>query len=172
MRAPAIRRPEELLTFTTPATAPATATARRKGTAIRAWVVIPESGGSKLEELGKHIIMRRTGLPARDLRILDPALSYPSSILGRERAIVVNLEHVRAVITAAEVLIPKSRQPDLEAFIVDIESRISAPQQVLIHFSPSTIRFLHFLKFLKKSIFFSKFRNASHKSLFIRISHF
>ncbi|KAI3984084.1 hypothetical protein MKX01_035211 [Papaver californicum] len=42
--------------------------------------------------------MRRTGLPARDLRILDPVLSYPSTILGREKAIVVNLEHIKAII--------------------------------------------------------------------------
>ncbi|GAY58559.1 hypothetical protein CUMW_187900 [Citrus unshiu] len=33
--------------------------------------------------------MRRTGLPARDLRVLDPLLSYPSSILGRELAVEV-----------------------------------------------------------------------------------
>nr|CAD1838688.1 unnamed protein product [Ananas comosus var. bracteatus] len=55
--------------------------------------------------------MSRTGLPARDLRVLDPLLSYPSTILGRERAIVINLEHIKAIITAAEVLIPNSRDP-------------------------------------------------------------
>ncbi|CAA6667665.1 unnamed protein product [Spirodela intermedia] len=111
------------------ATAPGSAgtTARRKGTAIRAWTVVSDSGGSRLEELGKHTIMRRTGLPARDLRVLDPALSYPSTILGRERAIVVNLEHVKAIITATEVLIPKSNQPLLGAFIQDLQSRVSAP---------------------------------------------
>ncbi|CAN6228119.1 unnamed protein product, partial [Urochloa humidicola] len=40
-----------------------------------------------------------------------PALSYPSSISGRDRAVVVNLDGVRAVITAAEVLIPAPRDP-------------------------------------------------------------
>ncbi|GKE31671.1 magnesium transporter MRS2-2-like protein, partial [Tanacetum coccineum] len=39
---------------------------------------------------------------ARDLRILDPLLSYPSAILGRERAIVLNLEHIKAIVTAEE----------------------------------------------------------------------
>ncbi|RWR82480.1 magnesium transporter MRS2-3 [Cinnamomum micranthum f. kanehirae] len=36
-------------------------------------------------EAGKHSIMRPHCLPARDLRILDPLLSYPSTVLGRER---------------------------------------------------------------------------------------
>ncbi|MBA0782647.1 hypothetical protein Gotri_000497, partial [Gossypium trilobum] len=55
--------------------------------------------------------MRRTGLPGRDLRILDPLLSYPSTVLGRERAIVINLEHIKAIITAQEVLLLNSKDP-------------------------------------------------------------
>jgi hypothetical protein len=50
--------------------------------------------------------MRRCGIPARDLRILDPLLAYPSTILGREKAIVVNLEAIKAIITADEVRHP------------------------------------------------------------------
>ncbi|KAJ4833513.1 hypothetical protein Tsubulata_030045, partial [Turnera subulata] len=65
-------------------------TTRRKGIGVRTWLVVSETGQSRLEEVGRHFIMKRTGLPARDLRALDPLLSYPSSILGRERAIVVN----------------------------------------------------------------------------------
>jgi hypothetical protein len=36
--------------------------------------------------------MHRVGIHACDLRILDPLLSYPSTILGCERAVVLNLE--------------------------------------------------------------------------------
>uniref|UniRef100_M8AXT2 glucan endo-1,3-beta-D-glucosidase n=1 Tax=Aegilops tauschii TaxID=37682 RepID=M8AXT2_AEGTA len=68
--------------------------------------------------------MARTGLPARDLRVLDPLLSYPSTILGRERAIVVNLERVKAVITAAEVLLPNSKDPDFARFVRDLQARV------------------------------------------------
>nr|CAD1838742.1 unnamed protein product [Ananas comosus var. bracteatus] len=93
------------------AAAPPGAAARRKGGGSREWLVVSDSGRSRLEEVGKHSIMSRTGLPARDLRVLDPLLSYPSTILGRERAIVINLEHIKAIITAAEVLIPNSRDP-------------------------------------------------------------
>ncbi|KAF7840720.1 magnesium transporter MRS2-3 [Senna tora] len=68
--------------------------------------------------------MRRTGLPARDLRILDPLLSYPSTVLGRERAIVINLEHIKAIITAHEVLLLNSRDPSVTPFVEELQRRI------------------------------------------------
>ncbi|OAY83884.1 Magnesium transporter MRS2-F [Ananas comosus] len=108
------------------AAAPPGAAARRKGGGSREWLVVSDSGRSRLEEVGKHSIMSRTGLPARDLRVLDPLLSYPSTILGRERAIVINLEHIKAIITAAEVLIPNSRDPLVAPLIRDLQSRVSA----------------------------------------------
>lgn len=43
-------------------------------------------------DVDKYVIMRRVQIHARDLRILDPMLSYPSTILGREKVIVLNLE--------------------------------------------------------------------------------
>ena len=70
---------------------------RKKATGVRAWMVVDSRGQAEVIEAGKHAIMRRTGLPARDLRILDPLLSYPSTVLGRERAIVINLEHIKAI---------------------------------------------------------------------------
>jgi magnesium transporter len=90
-------------------------------------------------EAGKHEIMRRTGVPARDLRILDPILSYPSTMLGRERAIVINLEHIKAIITAHEVLLllppPNPKSPSspasssaLEPFIEDLRRRLLRQQ--------------------------------------------
>ena len=50
------------------------------------------SGEKTVLDLDKYAIMHRVQIHARDLRILDPLLSYPSTILGRERAIVLNLE--------------------------------------------------------------------------------
>jgi hypothetical protein len=75
-------------------------------------------------EAGKHAIMRRACLPARDLRILDPVLSYPSTILGREHAIVVNLEHIKAIITAQEVLLLNSKDPAVAPFVLDLQHRL------------------------------------------------
>ncbi|KAH9754799.1 Magnesium transporter MRS2-3 [Citrus sinensis] len=68
--------------------------------------------------------MRRTGLPARDLRILDPMLSYPSTILGRESAIVINLEQIKDIITAQEVLLLNSRDPSVAPFVEELKRRI------------------------------------------------
>ena len=46
-------------------------------------------------------------LQLRDLRLLDPQLatSYPSAILARERALVVNLEYIKCIITQDCVLL-------------------------------------------------------------------
>ncbi|XP_038975942.1 magnesium transporter MRS2-3-like [Phoenix dactylifera] len=106
---------------------------RRKGTPNRPWLVVSDSGKERFEEVGKHSIMRRTGIPARDLRLLGPLLSYPSTILGRERAIVLNLEHVKAIITATEVFIPNSNDPTVAPFVHDLHSRLSSPSGAAPH---------------------------------------
>ncbi|KAJ7946179.1 Magnesium transporter [Quillaja saponaria] len=97
---------------------------RKKGTGIRPWLLIDATGHAQVIEAGKHAIMRRTGLPARDLRILDPLLSYPSTVLGRERAIVINLEHIKAIITAQEVLLLNSRDPAVIPFVEELQRRL------------------------------------------------
>ncbi|XP_058087654.1 magnesium transporter MRS2-F-like isoform X2 [Magnolia sinica] len=97
---------------------------RWKSAVTKAWFVVSDSGESRIEEVGKYSIMRRTGLPARDLRILDPMLSYPSTVLGRERAIVVNLEDIKAIITATEVLVLSSKSPMVSALVEDLQYRV------------------------------------------------
>ncbi|CAH2053288.1 unnamed protein product [Thlaspi arvense] len=97
---------------------------RKKAVGVRPWLELCSSGQTKMMEAGKHSIMRQTGLPARDLRILDPLLSYPSTVLGRERAIVINLEHIKAIITAQEVLLLNSKDPSVSPFIDELQRRI------------------------------------------------
>ncbi|GAV71588.1 hypothetical protein CFOL_v3_15078, partial [Cephalotus follicularis] len=100
---------------------------------VRTWLVVSESDAStRLEEVDKHSIMRRTGLPGRDLRVLDPMLSYPSSILGRERAIVINLEHIKAIVTAKEVLMVNSSSPLVIQFLQDLQHRITSRAMDLV----------------------------------------
>ncbi|KAD6454831.1 hypothetical protein E3N88_09537 [Mikania micrantha] len=71
---------------------------KKKGTAsARSWILIDADVNETIMDIDKYAIMHRVQIHARDLRILDPLLSYPSTILGRERAIVLNLELVNYI---------------------------------------------------------------------------
>ncbi|KAK3043486.1 hypothetical protein RJ639_002065 [Escallonia herrerae] len=84
----------------------------------RSWILMDSTGNDTVLDIDKYAIMHRVQIHARDLRILDPLLSYPSAILGREKAIVLNLEHIKAIITADEVLL---RDPSDENVIPVVE---------------------------------------------------
>ena len=60
-----------------------------------------------LLQADKHAITQKLGVQLRDLRLLDPQLhfSYPSALLCRDKALVVNLEHIKCIITKDEVFI-------------------------------------------------------------------
>lgn len=65
----------------------------KKKTAVSSsWILLDREAQSTTLDVDKHVIMRRVQIHARDLRILDPMLNYPSTILGREKVIVLNLE--------------------------------------------------------------------------------
>ncbi|KAI4328550.1 hypothetical protein L6164_020894 [Bauhinia variegata] len=81
---------------------------KKRGHGSRSWIKIDQDGNSNTLTLDKATIMRRCSLPSRDLRLLDPMFIYPSTILGREKAIVVNLEQIRCIITADEVILMNS----------------------------------------------------------------
>ncbi|RWW49411.1 hypothetical protein BHE74_00044439, partial [Ensete ventricosum] len=98
--------------------------ARKKWAGPRAWLAVDAAGVARVVEAGKHDIMRWTGLPGRDLRILDPQLACPSTVLGRERATVVNLEHIKAIITAHEVLLLNYHDPSAAPFVHELQHRL------------------------------------------------
>jgi len=113
-----------------PEQALATSTGRRKKvTGIRAWMLVDQMGQAQVLEAGKHFIMRKTGLPGRDLRILDPLLSYPSTILGRERAIVINLENIKAIITGKDVMLMNSNDPSVTPFVKKLQKLLERHHQ-------------------------------------------
>ncbi|TYH29637.1 hypothetical protein ES288_A01G028000v1 [Gossypium darwinii] len=93
------------MTHVVPADPQVLVTVKKKAQPSRSWAVLDSNGETTLLDVDKYAIMHRVNIHARDLRILDPLLSYPSTILGRDGAIVLNLEHIKAIITAEEVLL-------------------------------------------------------------------
>ncbi|ERN07050.1 hypothetical protein AMTR_s00019p00039340 [Amborella trichopoda] len=77
---------------------------KKRSQGPRSWIKVDSSGNSEVLEVDKFTMMRHCDLLACGLRLLDPLFVYPSTILGREKAIVVNLEQIRCIITADEVL--------------------------------------------------------------------
>ncbi|XAR67821.1 hypothetical protein NMG60_11002740 [Bertholletia excelsa] len=97
---------------------------KKRGQGLRAWIRVDTSGNSQVLEVDKFTIMRRCDLPARDLRLLDPLFVYPSTILGREKAIVVNLEQIRCIITADEVLLLNSLDSYVLQYVTELQRRL------------------------------------------------
>ncbi|CAA7409406.1 unnamed protein product [Spirodela intermedia] len=101
---------------------------KKRGQGLRSWIrVDAATGSSQIMEVDKFTMMRRCDLPARDLRLLDPLFVYPSTILGREKAIVVNLEQIRCIITADEVLLLNSLDSYVLQYVVELQRRLSVP---------------------------------------------
>ncbi|KAJ4878593.1 Magnesium transporter MRS2-2 [Raphanus sativus] len=102
----------------------AVATKTKAHQSSRSWVSIVGTGESEALDVDKYAIMHRVQIHARDLRILDPNLSYPSTILGRERAIVLNLEHIKAIITSEEVLLRDPTDEHVIPVVKELERRL------------------------------------------------
>lgn len=98
---------------------------KKRGQGLRSWIRVDALGNSQVIEVDKFTIMRQCDLPARDLRLLDPLFVYPSTILGREKAIVVNLEQIRCIITADEVLLLNSLDSYVLQYVVELQKRLA-----------------------------------------------
>ncbi|KAI4330024.1 hypothetical protein MLD38_028338 [Melastoma candidum] len=98
---------------------------KKRGQSLRSWIRVDSLGNSEVLEVDKFTMMRRCDLPARDLRLLDPLFVYPSTILGREKAIVVNLEQIRCIITADEVLLLNSLDSYVLQYVMELQRRLA-----------------------------------------------
>lgn len=88
------------------------------------WIKFDANGHSSLLDVDKYEIMRHVPIHARDLRILDPLLSYPSTILARGEVIVLNLEHIKAIITANEVFLQDPTSEDVIPVVRELERKL------------------------------------------------
>ncbi|KAK3031684.1 hypothetical protein RJ639_035052 [Escallonia herrerae] len=103
---------------------PVESSLKKKMGVSRSWILLDQSGQGTILDLDKYAIMRRVPINARYLRILDPLLSYPSTILGRERAIVLNLEHIKAIITTEEVLLRDPLDDNVVPIVEELQRRL------------------------------------------------
>ncbi|KAM3277986.1 hypothetical protein ACQJBY_045706 [Aegilops geniculata] len=106
--------------------------AAKKRAASRSWILFDAAGEERELDADKYAIMHRVDINARDLRILDPLLSYPSTILGRERAIVLNLEHIKAIVTSEEVLLRDPSDENVIPVVEELRRRL-APSNAAQH---------------------------------------
>ncbi|WJX84330.1 Magnesium transporter MRS2-I [Trifolium repens] len=97
---------------------------KKKTTISRSWILLNRDGRETVFDVDKYAIMRLVEIHARDLRIMDPLLSYPSTILGREKVIVLNLEHIKAIITAEEVLVRDPMDDDVVPVVEELRRRL------------------------------------------------
>lgn len=112
-----------------PADPQAMAVVKKKTQSSRSWILFDATGQGSLLDVDKYAIMHRVQIHARDLRILDPLLSYPSTILGREKAIVLNLEHIKAIITAEEVLLRDPADENVVPVVEELQRRLGGMRQ-------------------------------------------
>ncbi|XP_062077347.1 magnesium transporter MRS2-4-like [Humulus lupulus] len=97
---------------------------KKKTGGARLWMRFDRSGQSELVECDKNTIIRRASIPPRDLRILGPLFSHSSNILAREKAMVVNLEFIKAIVTAEEVLLLDPLRQEVLPFVDQLRQQL------------------------------------------------
>uniref|UniRef100_A0A1D2AE65 Magnesium transporter n=1 Tax=Auxenochlorella protothecoides TaxID=3075 RepID=A0A1D2AE65_AUXPR len=99
-----------------------------KHAAVTTWLSVSPNGTAALLELGKLKVTHQLGVQLRDLRLLDPQLanSYPSAILARDRALVLNLEYIKCIVTMDMVYVTGLTSPLTLQFVHGMQQRLAA----------------------------------------------
>lgn len=97
---------------------------KKKTGGARLWMKVDRNGQSETIECDKSVIIKRVSIPARDLRILGPLFSHSSNILARDKAIVVNLEFIKAIVTAEEILLLDPMRQEVLPFIDQLKRQL------------------------------------------------
>ncbi|KAK4254422.1 hypothetical protein QN277_009807 [Acacia crassicarpa] len=99
----------------------------------RLWMRFDPSGQSELVELDRNAIINRAAIPARDLRFMGPIFSQSSNILAREKAMIVNLEFIEAIVTAQEVLLLDPFRQEVLPFVEQLRQQLPNKNQPQFH---------------------------------------
>ncbi|MCO5602703.1 hypothetical protein L7F22_056839 [Adiantum nelumboides] len=99
---------------------------KKKKPDTRLWMRLRSEGDSEYLELDRHTLTQLVSIPARDLRILGPVFSQSSTILAREKAMLVNLEFIKAIVTAQEVLVLDPTSAAVLPFIEQLKETLLA----------------------------------------------
>ncbi|KAG1354860.1 putative Magnesium transporter MRS2-4 [Cocos nucifera] len=91
------------------------------------------TGQSEILECDRNVIIKRAAIPARDLRIPGPVISRSANILAREKAIVVNLEFIKAIVTAEEVLLLDPLSQEVLPFVDQLRQQLPLKSPFRIH---------------------------------------
>ena len=96
---------------------------------VRKWLKIDAAGDCMMVQIDKSRISARLGVQWRDLRIVDPKLAtnYPSALLCRDKAMVVSLEYIKAIITTGYVLVSNLEHQSVLPFVEELKLKLSAP---------------------------------------------
>eukprot|EP00892_Ulva_mutabilis_P009507 jgi/Ulvmu1/6929/UM032_0007.1 len=99
---------------------------------VRRWYRFDKCGRMSIIEAGKSELTESLGVHSRDLRVLDAQRnnsSYPSCILCREKALVINLEFIQVIVTTDTTLVLNAERASLEPlvqkFVHDLQRRLS-----------------------------------------------
>ena len=90
---------------------------------------VSHSGRASSIVLSKKDILRHLGVAPRDLRRVDPSLSLtttPPALLVRDKALLLNLGSVRAIVTKKEMFIFEPWRDAGQAFLQNFRERLDA----------------------------------------------
>ncbi|CAN6321538.1 unnamed protein product [Urochloa humidicola] len=90
---------------------------RRKKAPARLWMRMDRWGGCDVFMSDKAFVAERSGVHARELRVVGSLLSRSPTIEAREKAMVINLEFIRTIVTADEVLLLEPLAQEVIPFV-------------------------------------------------------
>lgn len=85
----------------------------------RMWTVLDQRGNAKNLKASKTHVAAAFGIPLRDLHYLDPfrPTMTPANIFIRQKALIVNLEHLKFIVTAETALFLNAESLEVKRFI-------------------------------------------------------